>query len=1108
VLVTVAGPAAADGSAGEQVRRLALRRALVGLAAHVGGLDDGEGALSGFGAPVPPFALERVRMQGGCALAAELARVGGAGVLYVSPNAVCFLHDGALLPSRLSPGVALSLYSARAAGGPLGVDCEFARPAPAQPDTQASLLSGSQRRAGVAVLQVAAVGLPVLVLSLGQYLNDALELDGGGLLCLRRPPAPIPLVVRDLLAASPCFVLGASGDRDELRRAVVCAPSAWTAQSARDWEERSLAERDRVTKGWRDVAAGAHPCLGPHASLQTLARALLGRALAKGGERLARWDVHQLPPAMVEYAAADAAATLLIGLRLQSQPHALLPCTCLVGAARGVCGAAVPAPLPPPLREAALHRLPPRARGRLLPAAAAALEQGDWRAGPWCGVLNSRNEPVCLDVDGWRYLAAEVGLDLEQALLTILDTGYVFLLDKAPARFAGRGNYSSVTESPLREKMGALMDDHLQRGITAAVEGSGQADEEFATVVHPLGSVPKKTPPGFRLVVDGTASGFNADLRTVGVSLPMINRILSLLPRGAALAECDGQEWFYQLYVDSSCHCMQGLRHAVSGALRRLRFLGMGFRPCTEVAQYVSTGFACIQVRYIAKRLSEKLGHPVHPDLRALDSNWGAAPPPSPYVGMAVWVDNFLTWTDKPALMQHVKAARDEACAIARVRLGNKDTGYELTTQELVFTGLVLRTWPRVELELPLEKCVKYLQLLRDLLEERSQWGSTSLASASKLAGVLEHVGQAQDYSARYAFQLARDAGAARAARQQRVVLQADTLSALEGFWLPLLSCGMPIVRSQWREGRNGIATATARLVCRLTGERVLAVASGAAEGMSLRLPPSAPLEASARGAAALELVLLSLDTLRGQHLLVLLQDADLVCALNDARRCRGGPRSQLWRHTGGVFAACMRRDIVLRAALEGEVAVPQRAPSVLVAHAFMLSERHLSAGGVRASVEVFGHALRHTALAAPGFKHLYDSGPPPLHVTAAALGGHVWCFPPFHSDIIEAALAYGCELLRADPRSVFTVVVPRWEERRWWHKLFASPVRAEGAGFRPIFTTLAEHPAGERVLQHLAGHRAVVAVGFPLVVARLSAAHSAALVRGRPAVVSAQAGA
>ena len=1085
---SAAGPPAQDGGVGGRVRAALTRMLHVALAWHLAALPAGEGALPGFGAPVPLFTLTPQPLPAGplCAAAEAAGLPSTACAIWVSPSAVWLLQQGQtmLLPG-CAPGVALAAVCGVMGGQPLAVDVEFAQPQRALDSGVAAWpLAAARFHAGAAVLQLAASHVPPLVVSLGPYLEGVARASDGRAFCVRRPARPVPRIVRDLLAARghARFVVGPTNDLGELPRALV----DYDASDPLQWAINCDDELRRVTRGWVDIAAAAHPCLGARPSLATLSRHVLGLSLdgAKALDQRGRWDVSDLSPSQVRYAAGDAAATLLCALRLLEAPA---PCSCLV-AVSDVHSAPVERVYLP---EEAAPR-PPRAGGSLpVPAPAGASALPD--AGGWAPFRNSLGEPVALNLAGFEALAAEGGLVIPESVRRILDTGYQFLSDEPiVARVRIYDNYKSITDSPHREAMGALQDDWVRRGIAERLEVRQSAPGDVV-VINPLGAVDKSTPPFFRMVFDGTRSGLNGQLRTLGVSLPAMEKILGLLMAGAAVAKFDGREWFYQILVDRRCRSLQAYHHAVRQEVHRLRMMAMGTRPATEAAQLVSECFARILCVVIAKRLSAMLGFEVAADLRALDRRWDAAPPSGPCFGALVWVDDFLCWAWPLSLMSHAEALRDDVCEVAHLQFGKED-GFGTPTTTVPYTGFDVHTAPSVRMELPAAKRSKYSAMLCAVLLELEENGAVSFGAAEKLAGVLEHVGHATAWAQLYSWQLASAVGAGRAHDARVLCLDTQVVDVLRAFWQPLLAGPGPIVRSQWRNG--GVADAPGAVVlCRVAAGGALGAFAGDAVVLRFPLPADTPRHPAARGARALRLLLERCEhRVAGLRVCAELTDAVLVAAVNEPRSCPGGASSLLSLEVAGLAAVCMRLDVDLRARLPPAAAAPMVPRRHTVAHRFLRAADFSVAGGVHASVEVFGVAQRRSP--ALQLVHLASAGAPGPAVFAAAQGKHVWCFPPFDAAIIAAALNFGRDLLRESHGTIYTVVVPAWPERGWWRKLIAAPTRSGGERFPAVYTTLETFPPQCPVLQHLFAKRGrrplVTGVSFPLVVVRLSARYTA----------------
>ena len=354
---------------------------------------------------------------------------------------------------------------------------------------------------------------------------------------------------------------------------------------------------------------------------------------------------------------------------------------------------------------------------------------------------------------------------------------------------------------------------------------------------------------------------------------------------------------------------------------------------------------------------------------------------------------------------------------------------------------------------LPETKRVAYTASVAEMLAAAAAGaGAVPMALFERCVGQLGFASRATAWGRTFLHYMQASLTRARAADAATVTLSAAAALELTAFWTPLL-VGTP-ESSAWTGRRtqhrgHGPTAATRDAFDVQTSDasgRGYAVAYNGAT-VSGAWPSELLAPTGHSGVLEATAVLLGLHhfavAARGRRLLVRCDAAAVAFCLNTGT-CRGQPDG-LRTVIARIDAACIANDIDLRAvhvsgdSLRAEgIDGLSRGPAV--AHDFLhFSAWALDGGGRPAAADLFAvRRCLQQPLAVPALRHVGGTHADE-QLRAAAAGCHVWMCPPFNSDIIGAALTFGLYLLRDNPTTVVTAVLPAWDSRWWWLKYVAS---------------------------------------------------------------------
>jgi hypothetical protein len=1004
----------------DRATRTALGRAVIArVLEHVRALPGRCGALAGFETPPPLLELPARALPPELDALARAQLLPGEGVLAClltpgkRPAVLALSGAGALrfVPFGDEALDALGAYARALAGHELAVDMEF-REHPAHAEgLRAWPTTEDNHCGGVALLQLLAhdTGLAPLLYHVGAW-RACVALHEGQRYVADAPVVALPAVLFALLAQGVTkMVVAPEGDFAQL-----CRILAQRGRNFVEWVracDSKLAEL-RSAGCWYDVAAAAafaHPCVGASPSLDVMLRHFVGRRHPLKDSAVRRRDwAKPLTAEAAMYAAMDVEAHALCALALRPGAGVVPDCICLL----------------PRTLEA------PEAVAKWMPRA------------------NAMGEPCKLSGHKWVQLAALGGRALSETVRRAVSAGAIYLLRAQPAPALNVRNYKSVTQSPLRAAMGLLLTEMVTKGIAetqamALANGTLQPGEVFVHTENKLGSVPKSGEPGFRIVMDCTQSGLNAQVINLDTSLPVVERVLRLLHVGMGLAKFDAIAYFHQILVDIAFRKYQGCRHPVTGELLRLRVLPFGVVHATGVAQHVMVE----AMRLMLEECVRVLGCAA--DFRALDGRWddvliadGAV------VGGVPFVDDGLVWADPPELLPRVLAIRDRVFRSLGLELKpSADVGWDGSCTKLGWIGFEVATTPEVYLQLPDSKRRKYAATLAEVMAAAEGGRSVQVALLERCAGQMTFAGRATSWARAFSHDMQRLLARARTAEADATVLDAPTVEALANFWVPLLNgvCGAPGWDGRRTQFRLMGPTAAERVVIRVV--RMDASAAGYCvqvgdEMVSGAWPDAAwaaehvgeELEAWAMYAAMLHFALL----LCNARVLFLSDNRNLVFCVNTGA-CTG-QRPQLRRILALMAAHSIVRNTDVRAehatgASMVATGVDRGSRQPAIVHNFLRTEEWCVAHGRRAQVELFGVARAASLALAPPALHHFAADTLTGDVLSAAAGLHVWACPPFVSAIVGRLLQAGIALLERAPNTIITVVIPVWQERWWWRK-------------------------------------------------------------------------
>jgi len=161
---------------------------------------------------------------------------------------------------------------------------------------------------------------------------------------------------------------------------------------------------------------------------------------------------------------------------------------------------------------------------------------------------------------------------MSELYCSLFETGADLLLDREWKRepWTQHENYDSLDSDfcSLAEAEDRLR-EHVRDGFAELVP-------QEPSCVHPLGAVRAEGAKKFRLIMDCTASGLNACIRTTAMALPTVRDVMRGSRVGSFAAKYDLKDGFFHVKVAPAFADMLGFRMPLSGEWARYRVIVFG----------------------------------------------------------------------------------------------------------------------------------------------------------------------------------------------------------------------------------------------------------------------------------------------------------------------------------------------------------------------------------------------------------------------------------------------------------------------------------------------------------------------------------------------------